>query len=102
MAIVRAPSFLAHNEGDSVAVATRDLSPGPVEGGYLVGPESITVELKEPVPLGHKFALVDLGDGDAVIEYGVRVALASKPIEIGEYVHVHNVRSVRWQTSVAS
>ena len=96
-----APSFLAHKEGDSVAVATRDLSPGTVEGGYLVGPESITVELKEPVPLGHKFALHDISEGDEVVEYGVRVAVASKPISAGQYVHVHNVRSIRWQTSVA-
>ena len=98
----RAPSFLAHREGDSVAVATRDLSPGRVEGGYLVGPESITVDLKEPVPLGHKFALRDIAEGDEVLEYGVRVAVASRPIVAGEYVHVHNVRSIRWQSSVAS
>jgi (2R)-sulfolactate sulfo-lyase subunit alpha len=97
-----APSFLAHHEGDSVAVATRDLSPGQVEGGYLVGPESITLDLKEPVPLGHKFALRDIAEGDEVIEYGVRVAVASRPIVAGEYVHVHNVRSIRWQSSVAS
>lgn len=97
-----APSFLVHNEGDSVAVATRDLTPGRVEGGYLVGPESVEVELHEAVPLGHKFALHDLAEGDAVIEYGNRVALASKPIKAGDYVHVHNVRSVRWQNSVAS
>lgn len=102
MTTERAPSFLAHNEGDSVAVATHDLSPGPVEGGYLVGPESITVELKEPVPLGHKFALQDIAEGDEIIEYGERVAVATKPIAAGEYVHVHNVRSIRWQTSVAS
>lgn len=102
MTTLQAPSFLAHNEGDSVAVATRDLSPGPVEGGYLVGPESITRELKEPVPLGHKFALQDISEGDEVIEYGARVAVATKPISAGEYVHVHNVRSIRWQTSIAS
>jgi (2R)-sulfolactate sulfo-lyase subunit alpha len=98
----RTPSFLAHNEGDSVAVATRDLSPGPVEGGYLIGPDSITVELKEPVPLGHKFALQDIPEGDDVIEYGVPVSRASRAISTGEYVHVHNVRSIRWQTSVAN
>ena len=98
----RVPSFLAHKEGDSVAVAMRELSPGPVEGGYLVGPESITIELQESVPLGHKFALHDISEGDEIVEYGVRVALASKPISAGQYVHVHNVRSIRWQTSVAS
>jgi len=37
------PDFLAHREGDSVAVAVRNLSAGAVEGGYLHGPSSITV-----------------------------------------------------------
>lgn len=102
MPAAQPPGFLAHHDGDNVAVATRDLSPGSVEGGYLVGPESATVELAEAVPLGHKFALRDIADGGDVIEYGVCVALASTAIRAGEHVHVHNVRSVRWQTSVAS
>lgn len=95
------PGFLAHHEGDSVAVAVRDLGPGAAEGGYLRGPASVTVELRGEVPLGHKFALVDIAEGDDVIEYGVRVAIASKAIAKGDYVHVHNVRSARWQNSVA-
>jgi (2R)-sulfolactate sulfo-lyase subunit alpha len=53
------------------------------------------------VPLGHKFALRDIDEGADVIEYGVRVAVASRPIRKGEHVHVHNVRSARWQQSVA-
>lgn len=96
-----APDFLAHRDGDNVAVAVRDLSPGTVEGGYLQGPASITVELRADVPLGHKFALADIADGADVIEYGVRTAVASQSIAVGDYVHVHNVRSARWQNSVA-
>lgn len=95
------PDFLAHHEGDSVGVTVRDLSPGLVEGGYLTGPVAIHIELRHDVPLGHKLALTDLTAGDDVIEYGVRVGTASKDIHKGEYVHVHNVRSARWQTSVA-
>lgn len=95
------PDFLAHHEGDSVGVAVRDLSPGTVEGGYLSGPVAIQIELRHDVPLGHKLALTDLSAGDDVIEYGVRVGIANKDITRGEYVHVHNVRSARWQTSVA-
>lgn len=95
------PGFLGHREGDKVAVAVRDLSPGTVEGGYLEGPVSISLELKDDVPLGHKFALVDIAEGEDVTEYGMRVAVAARPIVKGEYVHVHNVRSARWQNSVA-
>ncbi|PXY25217.1 hypothetical protein DI005_02580 [Prauserella sp. PE36] len=95
------PGYLAHHDGDLVAVAVRDLEPGPVEGGYLRGPENVTIELLEPVPLGHKLALTDIAEGQDVIEYGQRVGIATADIPKGGYVHVHNVRSARWQNSVA-
>jgi (2R)-sulfolactate sulfo-lyase subunit alpha len=95
------PDFLAHKDGDSVAVAVKDLVPGSVEGRYLEGAGSVGLELQATVPLGHKLALTDLKAGDDVIEYGLRVGIASKDIKRGEYVHVHNVRSARWQKSVA-
>jgi len=97
----RGPDFLAHREGDSVAVAVRDLTPGSVSGAYLEGPDGVEVELLSEVPLGHKLALEDIDSGADVIEYGIRVAIATKDIRRGDYVHVHNVRSARWQNSVA-
>lgn len=96
-----APDFLVHREGDSVGVAVRDLSPGTVRGVYLAAEGTVEVELRKPVTLGHKLALVDIASGDDVVEYGVRVAHASQQITVGDHVHVHNVRSARWQTSVA-
>jgi len=98
----RTPGFLAHREGDSVAVAVVDLPAGPADGGYLHGSGSLKVELVEPVPLGHKFALRDIEAGADVVEYGARVAIATKGIRKGEHVHVHNVRSARWQHSIVS
>jgi len=95
------PDFLAHRSGDAVAVAVRDLEPGPVRGGYLDGAATEDVELRHSVPLGHKVALRDIRAGEDVIEYGVRVAIASADISRGDYVHTHNVRSARWQNSVA-
>lgn len=95
------PGYLAHYEGDAVAVAVRDLTPGTVEGGYLRGPESVTIELRDEVPLGHKLALVDIAKGQDIIEYGQRVGTATADIAQGGYVHVHNVRSARWHSSVA-
>lgn len=96
------PDFLVHRAGDSVGVAVRDLLPGTVRGGYLSGGERVTLSLTEPVPLGHKFALREIRRGADVIEYGVRVAIATSDIAIGQHAHVHNLRSARWQRSVAS
>lgn len=90
------PDFLAHREGDNVAVAVRNLTAGPARGGYLAGPDADGVELLADVPLGHKFALSEIAEGAEVTEYGVRTGIASQPIRRGEYVHVHNVRSARW------
>lgn len=101
MGVKEPPDFLAHKDGDSVAVAVRDLDPGTVKGGYLEGPASVTVELRHAVPLGHKLALTDISSGADVIEYGIRIGTASRDIKRGEYVHVHNIRSARWQNSVA-
>lgn len=90
------PDFLAHRDGDNVAVAVRDLVPGPIQGGYLAGPDAAGVELLNDVPLGHKFALADIAEGADIVEYGLRTGLARQAIRRGEYVHTHNVRSARW------
>ena len=96
------PDFLVHRAGDSVAVAVRDLSPGIVRGGCLSGGEPVTLQLAEAVPLGHKFALREIPRGSDVIEYGTRVAVATSDIAAGQHAHVHNLRSARWHSSVAS
>ena len=95
------PAFFAHQEGDAVAVAVRDLEPGPVVGGYLSSEATEEVELAHAVPLGHKVALRDVAQGDRVIEYGLPIGIASADIARGDYVHTHNLRSAKWQTSVA-
>jgi (2R)-sulfolactate sulfo-lyase subunit alpha len=64
-----APDFLAHREGDMVAVAVRDLSPGTVHGAYLDTDNDLAIDLHHDVPLGHKLALTNITSGDDVIEY---------------------------------
>jgi (2R)-sulfolactate sulfo-lyase subunit alpha len=95
-----APSFLVHNEGDAVAVAVQDVAPGERVIVYLDSDREARIRVTEEIPLGHKVALSDLAADAAVIEYGVRVALTRQPIKAGQLVHVHNVRSARWQNSL--
>lgn len=95
------PSFLTHKAGDHVAVAVKDVGRGAAEVGFLDGSPAETVGVNAEIPLGHKVALRDVAEGDDLIEYGVRTAIASADIARGDYVHVHNVRSARWQNSVA-
>lgn len=47
------------------------------------------------IPYGHKIATRDIQQGEDVIKYGEEIGIATKKIEKGEYVHVHNVDSKR-------
>jgi len=94
-----APHFLVHKEGDHVAVAVQDVEPGQSRVVYMDSERAIGLAVVERVPLGHKVALAELAEGADVIEYGVRIGLARKPIKQGQLVHVHNIRSARWEKS---
>lgn len=93
--------FLLHADGDNVAVAVADLQPGKVTGACIKSRNTYTFDLLHTVPLGHKFALADLKSGDAVLKYGIEVGEITADVKIGEYVHIHNMRSKRWQASRA-
>lgn len=95
------PDFLAHRAHDHVAVAVREIEPGPAHGCVLEDDADLTVSARQAIPLGHKIALVDLEKDAEVIEYGLRIGISTAAIAAGDYVHTHNLRSARWQTSVA-
>ncbi|WP_376796314.1 UxaA family hydrolase [Thermogemmatispora sp.] len=95
-----APGFLIHNEGDHVAVAVRDITPGQHQAVYMDSEREVTITVLEAIPLGHKVALSDLAEGERVIEYGLPIGLTRRPIRAGQHVHTHNIRSARWQNSL--
>lgn len=88
--------FLAHRDGDAVAVAVRNVDPGPRLAGYLDETDDVTLEVVTPVPWGHKVALCDVASGEDVVEYGVVIGRATSDIRTGDYVHVHNLKGERW------
>jgi len=93
-------ALLVHRAGDDVAVAVRDTGPGQAAGAYLDSGNRFGLLVRTDVPLGHKVALRDLAEGEAVTEYGVPIGRTRCAISTGELVHTHNIRSVRWQSSV--
>lgn len=91
------PRFLVHDLRDNVGVAVDDLRSGEeVVGVYLSDGSLITIKVLSDIPLGHKVALTDLRVGDRIIKYGEVIGIAIKDIKKGEYVHIHNIRSLRW------
>ncbi len=53
------------------------------------------VMVKDAILLGHKIALANMTEGDEVIKYGETIGKASRDISVGDYVHIHNVESIR-------
>jgi (2R)-sulfolactate sulfo-lyase subunit alpha len=91
--------FLAHREGDDVAVAVRDADPGGADGAYLESGTRFEIGVRAKIPLGHKVALRDLAVHEDVIEYGAVIGVTRCPVAAGDLVHTHNLRSARWQRS---
>ena len=89
-------ALLAHEKGDVVAVAVRDIEPESSNVGYLDESPETSVDVKEPIPLGHKVALKDLVAGTEVIEYGTAIGRTTIDVRAGEHVHVHNLKGERW------
>ena len=50
---------------------------------------------KDSIPRGHKIALNDIPTGHNLIKYGEIIGKAVMPIVAGEWVHVHNIESLR-------
>jgi len=76
------------NEDDQVAVALKFLKKGKKVS--LLDQEII---VKEDIPQGHKFAIVDMKAGSPVMKYGACIGYAKSDIPMGAWVHVHNLKT---------
>ena len=74
--------FAEVSAGDVVEVMARD---GSME----------SIHVHEAIPYGHKIALRDIPSGGTVLKYGESIGIATKDIQRGDYVHVHNLDSAR-------
>lgn len=51
------------------------------------------LRLGEDIGFGHKAALTAIRDGEAIIKFGEKIGIATRNINPGEWVHIHNIRS---------
>lgn len=76
---------------DNVATLLEDAGCEQIE---ILGSEQMqTVNISEPISLGHKVALRLILKGAEVVKYGVPIGIATANIQPGEWVHLHNCRS---------
>ena len=73
---------------DNVAVATAALKIG--EAARL---DDAQIPVLDPIPLGHKVAVAPIAPGQKVCKCGCPIGTATRPIRVGEHVHVHNLKS---------
>ncbi len=84
------------NEKDNVATV---FSNGAEKGAAVTvkdekGKEKEIV-ISEDIPYGHKLAIRDIAKGELIIKYGEEIGIAVADIKKGDYVHVHNLESMR-------
>jgi hypothetical protein len=76
-------------EGDNIGVAVREVAARELARSA----RGHAVSAGEPIPLGHKIALVPIRSGGKIVRFGMAVGVATGDIATGALVHVHNVRS---------
>lgn len=86
-------NILIMNSRDNVGVALRIIAVGePV----IAGGKSI-FSASEEIPASHKVALQNIDAGAKIIKYGEPVAVTTRAIQKGQWVHTHNLESGIWQ-----
>lgn len=81
-------SCIQINPDDNIAIAIKDL-----EAGDTFTVAGRTVEVIGPVPVYHKVAINDKGEGETILRYGVSIGVSTQAIQAGSHVHLHNMKS---------
>lgn len=82
------PAAVRIAETDNVAVALR-----PIVAGERIEVEGAAVVARQDVAPGHKIALANVSPDEQITKYGLPIGLASQPIQSGDWVHSHNLRT---------
>lgn len=86
-------NILVIHPRDNVAVALRIL----VAGEQAAAKGIPGFPALEEIPASHKIALRDIGAGEEIIKYGETIAVSTREIKKGGWVHTHNLESRRWK-----
>jgi (2R)-sulfolactate sulfo-lyase subunit alpha len=81
------PLLLLHPE-DNIFVARRSL-----DANEAITVDDHLVKIAAPIPLGHKVARFALAPGTRIVKYGASIGSTTAPIEPGDHVHLHNMKS---------
>lgn len=75
---------------DNVIIALQALK----KGDMVILENRKSFEVMEDIQAGHKIALENIAAGEKVYRYGEPIVEATRTINCGDWVHVHNTRPV--------
>ena len=93
--MARKNTLIVLDPRDNIAIALQELAVGTIVEQSDIQEK---LEVKTPIPRGHKIALTDIHKGDPIIKYGERMGHAYQVINRGSHVHTHNVIGDRVST----
>lgn len=80
--------------GDMVAVVLQSTPKGSKV--TVTGPgDPLSLTANEDIPCFHKLSLSSAQSGQILLRNGIAVGCATKAIEAGDWVHTHNLASLR-------
>lgn len=77
---------------DNVNTALADLIPGVVTVNGNTTAKELAID--QAIQSGHKLANREIQQGEAIMKYGVVIGQATSLIHTGQWVHLHNCRSL--------
>ncbi|WP_145195080.1 UxaA family hydrolase [Thalassoglobus polymorphus] len=80
------PPFLCLDPSDNIVVARRF-----AREGDLFHSHEAQIAASERIDMGHKMAIQEIAQGEAIRKFGQPIGFATKPIQPGQWVHTHNV-----------
>ncbi len=54
---------------------------------------NISIKINHNINFGHKFALKDIDKGEYLFKYGEIIGIATEDIKLGDWIHIHNIKS---------
>ena len=77
------------DERDNVVTALSN-----IDKGEIIEVGNIKIEVAGNINFGHKVAIKKINKGDFAYKYGEKIGKAKKDINIGEHVHINNIKDV--------
>lgn len=80
---------------DHVATCISAIKRGETVELMRNGKKSRKIKAKQNIPYAHKICVKAMKKGDHCLKYGLAIGSASKNVQVGDYIHVHNIDSNR-------